>query len=1569
MMMKGLSALMVSVLLLTTLLVWQPTAGEDVPFEEDGTTVKMPVSPSDEGFIENIGQWEDEILFHASTGFGHVGLGRERIYYDVMEQLEGPLPGNHRMRGVGEEVVEGAVLTLDLRGSNGVDPTGGNEMPGVSNYFVGNDPSRWANGARSFGFVEYRNVWDGVSLVFSLRESSLKYDLYLDPGVDTSEVVFGVDGHTGLTSDGRELSIETPIGTILKDSGLVAFYTDGEKERTNVRFRLIDESSYTFKLDGRDPNRGVLIDPIVYSSYLGGSADDGIFDCDLDSNGNNYLVGITDSKDFPITTGVYQTTYNGNYDIFVTKTNPSGSSIIFSTYIGGSDYDTGNGIKVDGSGNTFVAGSSYSLDFPTTSGAYNETHWNESWWTDVIVFKLSSAGDSLIYSTYVGGEYDEEAMDIDIDLQGSAYVVGSSYSLEFPTTSDAYDDTGDDWAGDMILFKLSVDGSSLDYSTYFGGSDGDQASGIVYDGSGNVYVAGSSWSYDIPTTSSAYQQKNMGYFDVVVFELNIDRSTLVYCTYVGGDDDDQSESITVDSTGNAFVTGYTFGGRMLFPTTTGAYSTTHGGNYDSFAFKLDPTGSRLLYSTFLGGSSEDYGYGIDTDPNGRAYICGYTASANYPTTPGADYTSFRGGYYDATVSVLSSSGAALVFSSYLGGSSDDFAWSLKVDPMANALVVGYTASTNYPVTTGVISTSNKGGIDGCLSMVNFTLPPTTPTGFIVTPGDGFIDLGWSEPGSDGGWPVTKYTVYKRAEDQTVPFTINVTELGYNDTDVELGVKYYYSVSASNRWREGPRTIEVLGISTSVPYPPINLSAVVSVGKVELDWEVPAFNGGTPITGYMVHRGNVSGDLELLKETAPVATSYTDLEVEPGMTYYYHITAINLNGGSAPGNEVQAVLPDVPGAPVDLTMERGDTFVHISWGAPAWDGGVPVMSYKIYKGEEQDDLALLKTVSSGTIGYNDTKVINGINYYYTVTAINDVGESQPAESISAIPMTIPSAPTLQEPLVGDASLTLTWDPPMNDGGSSVLKFLIYSGDSSETLVFLDQIDADEIEFIHSGLTNGMMYHYQITALNSFGESPRSNMISGTPLGLPDPPTSVEFLSGDGFVQLTWFAPADDGGAEVNSYHLFRAVGTGDPILYRIITTTRYNDTEVTNGQTYHYWLTSLNIVGESVRTKEVSALPLGLPGTPTGFFLEVGNGQVDLSWVAPTKTGGAPLLSYMLYRSEDGNEFLLLDELGTEITDYRDRDVENGNVYYYRLTVKNILGESAFTETLNALPFGLPSALRDMKIEEMDGTVLITWELPEDDGGSPLTAIKVYRSREGGVQQKIASLDGTVTSYTDRNVIVGVTYSYVVKAENKAGESPSAAPLQIMIKEPEEKSNTGLLVGIIIVVVVLAIIALVIFLVMRKRKRTEAVPPQLPYYPGTGQMAPGMMPVQGLPYDQTVYQQFPGQVPGQQGALPSPQQPLLQQQEAVYQGSVGYQRPSSETPLYDGYQEPEAQYYQEQPQYQEEAVQGTPEYAPAEPEQPVQVPEEMTPQKQPVEQTPQGGLPPPPTLPGSVEGDT
>jgi len=387
--------------------------------------------------------------------------------------------------------------------------------------------------------------------------------------------------------------------------------------------------------------------------------------------------------------------------------------LVYSGFLGGSGSDYGWSIKVDLAGDAYVTGMTASVDFPTTPGSYDQT---PSGMSTAFVTKITANGKSLIYSTYVGGNGRDEGYSIALDLSGNAYITGYTESSDFPTTPGAYDGiySGSPGDGEVFTMKLNPTGSALVYSTFLGNGCVSAVGtalpcGLDVDPAGNAYVVGRTTSSLYPTTPGAYDRThNGGVYDAFVTKLNASGDGLLYSTFLGGSDSDHATSVSIDSGGNAYVVGYAQS--INFPTSAGAFQTSNAGVADVFVTKVNPTGSGLAYSTYIGSPDIDEGHSIFVDSSGYAYITGLTRHNKYPTTPGAYSTTLGGGASDAFVTKLNLVGTGLVYSTFLGGAGNDEGHSITVDSGGNASVTGETSDNTFPFTAGSYDTSYNGGL-------------------------------------------------------------------------------------------------------------------------------------------------------------------------------------------------------------------------------------------------------------------------------------------------------------------------------------------------------------------------------------------------------------------------------------------------------------------------------------------------------------------------------------------------------------------------------------------------------------------------------------------------------------------------------------------------------------------------------------------------------------------------------------------------------------------------------------------------------------------------------------------
>jgi uncharacterized protein (TIGR03437 family) len=541
---------------------------------------------------------------------------------------------------------EQAVVRMKLAGADTPKRAVGLEkLPGVSNYFLGKDPTKWRTDVPHYARIQYEGVYPGIDLVWYGNQRRLEYDFVVAPGADPNQIQVAYEGVESLSVDaGGDLVLRTALGEVRQLRPRV--YQDIGEKRVEVgaRYSMLARNRVSFELARYDRKRELRIDPVVlgYSTYLGGVAPDWGNAIAVDGAGSAYVTGSTQSTDFPTQSAYQATIYHwGQWDVFVTKLTPAGNALVYSTYLGGRDTDYGYGIAVDAAGSAYVMGHTKSIDFPTQS-AYQAAFQGGAY--DAFVTKLTAAGNALGYSTYLGGSGDEQGSGIAVDGAGSAYVTGWTGSANFPTQSP-YQATRQG-PKDAFVTKLTTAGNALVYSTHLGGSGDEWGYGIAVDGAGSAYVTGYTSSINFPTLSP-YQAKNQGNIDAFVTKLTPIGNAPVYSTYLGGSGLDMGAGIAVDGTGSAYVTGSTQSAD--FPTQS-PYQATYGENADAFATKLAPAGNALVYSTYLGGSASDTGYGIAVDAVASAYVTGTTASANFPTQ--SPYQAAFRGLYDAFVTKI-----------------------------------------------------------------------------------------------------------------------------------------------------------------------------------------------------------------------------------------------------------------------------------------------------------------------------------------------------------------------------------------------------------------------------------------------------------------------------------------------------------------------------------------------------------------------------------------------------------------------------------------------------------------------------------------------------------------------------------------------------------------------------------------------------------------------------------------------------------------------------------------------------------------------------------------------------
>ena len=620
---------------------------------------------------------------------------------------------------------------------------GSDPLPGKTNYFIGNDPKQWHANVPNYSAVEYLGLYPGVDAVFHGDNHKLEFDFNIAPGSDPHAIALEVDGARRIRLNREGDVLLRMDATRDMVMGKPHIYQQASNGRSEIagHYVLAAHSRIAFALGPYDHAQPLVIDPTVdYATYLGGTGTDRAEGIAVDSSGDAYIAGDTTSTNFPTTTNSYQPTCvdcQGGVSYgegFVSKLSPDGSTLLYSTYLSGASI---SGIAVDSSGSAYVAGGVGAIvedgsglpGLPVVNAFQATNHGSIE---NAFVTKLSPDGASLVYSTYLGGDYSDFASAIAVDSSGSAYVTGMTDSYGFPTENpiqascDACGYTTDNLFGDAFVTKFSADGSSLVYSTYLGGSAEDWGMAIAVDSTGSAYVTGLTQSADFPT-ANPFQAANASILlsttgaNAFVAKLNPSGSALVYSTYLGGAAEDYGAGIAVDSNGSAYVTG--FAQSHNFPTLN-PYQATMLGDNDAFVTKFNADGSSLVYSTYLGGQSASQGSSIVVDSFGNAYVTGSTTSNYFPIIDAtqSNCTSCSS-YTSAFLSQLNATGSALLFSTYLGGSNTNTPFGLALDSSGNAFVAGLTKSTDFPTVAPLQATNQGSG--GNAFVAKYSFPPVT----------------------------------------------------------------------------------------------------------------------------------------------------------------------------------------------------------------------------------------------------------------------------------------------------------------------------------------------------------------------------------------------------------------------------------------------------------------------------------------------------------------------------------------------------------------------------------------------------------------------------------------------------------------------------------------------------------------------------------------------------------------------------------------------------------------------------------------------------------------------------
>lgn len=642
-------------------------------------------------FIPNMGQVDGEALFYADTSRYTLWITQEGLVFDSLRKLDQtkhPDEDSDQPGTFARYVSRVKFLNANPR----TEVISEDRSDYKVSYFRGEDRSQWRTGIETSQAVLYHSLYPGIDLRVYGIEREVEYDFIVKPQADVNDIAFAYQDEQGTKLDARKtrldrkgnLIIQTAFGEMTHSRPTAYQKIRGRHIQVMASYKPLGENTYGFQVGDYDKTRELIIDPlvIVYSTYLGGKLGEGTTYLAVDMTGAAYLACWVNSRNFPTKNPLYPK-LSGAADATITKLSPDGKSLVYSSYLGGPEQDGPLNVAVDMTGAAYVVGVARS-NFPNVNALYDYGG-NQ----DGFIVKLHPSGTSLVYATYLGGSEYDRIRGVAVDQDGNAYVAGLTRSSDFPTKrafQKKY--SGND---DAFLAEINATGSKLVFSTFFGGSEADDGRTVKIDEKGNVYLVGETSSTDIPT-KKAFQKKNAGQIDTYLAKFNKRGRKLLYSTYLGGTENDGCRSLDLDIYGNIYILGTT--NSTDFPLKRPLYDGL-AGDHDMFLAKFNPKAKKILFSTYFGGPRWDNGTKVVVDVDNTIYVRGYTESKKFPTKD-AVMKKYQG-KGDAVLAQFSADGQSLIFSTFFGGSEWDRGVGFALDYMGGIYLACGTESPDIPV--------------------------------------------------------------------------------------------------------------------------------------------------------------------------------------------------------------------------------------------------------------------------------------------------------------------------------------------------------------------------------------------------------------------------------------------------------------------------------------------------------------------------------------------------------------------------------------------------------------------------------------------------------------------------------------------------------------------------------------------------------------------------------------------------------------------------------------------------------------------------------------------------------
>ncbi|MEI6796758.1 MAG: fibronectin type III domain-containing protein, partial [Methanomassiliicoccales archaeon] len=719
--------------------------------------------------------------------------------------------------------------------------------------------------------------------------------------------------------------------------------------------------------------------------------------------------------------------------------------------------------------------------------------------------------------------------------------------------------------------------------------------------------------------------------------------------------------------------------------------------------------------------------------------------------------------------------------------------------ITSAVLTGLVPGSTYSFAVKAVNLAGDSAQSNILTSTPYDVSGA-PTLQSATAGSSKVTITWTAPASDGGSPITAYKVYYGlGAPNTLYQTYGAGVLSAEIISLSPGSLYSFAVQAVNLAGGSPSS----NILTAAPYtvpgvPTLQTATTSGDSSAVITWAAPTSSGGSPITGYRVYYGLDSPGI--LYQTYGASTMSAVLTgLVPGSAYSFAVKAVNLAGDSAQSNVMTAMPHTVPGAPTLDTATAGSSSVVLAWSAPSYDGGAPITAYKVYYGIGSPTI-LFGPYGPSTRSVEVVGLTPGSAYSFAVKAVNLAGDSPLSNIMTAMPYTVPGAPTLQTAVAGIVNATITWTAPVYDGSSSITAYKVYYGIGAPNTLY-QTYGASITSAVLTGLVPGSTYSFAVKAVNLAGDSPLSNIMTSTPYIVPGAPTLQSAIAGPSSVSITWTAPASDGSSPITAYEVYCGIGAPNT-LYQTSGPSTMSAvlTGLVPGSVYSFAVKAVNLAGDSPLSNIMTAMPYTVPGAPTLQAAMVGSSKVTITWAAPASNGSSSITAYKVYYGI-GAPTIFFGPYGSSTRTVEVVGLTPGSVYSFAVKAVNLAGDSPSSNIRTAMPYTVPGAPTLQTATAGSSNATITWTAPASNGSSSITAYRVYYGI--GAPNTLYQTSGpSIMSAVLTGLVPGNTYSFAVKAVNLAGDSaqsnvmaatshaaPGAPTLQSVIAGPSSVSIT------------------------------------------------------------------------------------------------------------------------------------------------------------------------------------